>query len=278
MDREVLDRAWEAVSSRWPSARPAGGMILGSGWDGVASVFAVRGELPYAEVPGLGATGVAGHEGVLSWVDSDAGELFLFRGRRHWYEGGGWTPVALPVFLLKSAGAGTVLLTNAAGGIDETLLPGDVMIVTDHVNLMGAHPLVGPHDPFWGPRFPDQTRVYDTELSGGLALAARAARLRAHPGVYLAVSGPCYETPAEIGAFTALGADAVGMSTVPEAVLARAAGLRVAALSLITNPAAGLGGGPLAHGEVEAVARRAAPRLAQLVSHFWKEAARGAAR
>ncbi len=273
IDRAQLEPAAEAVAHRWPRARPAWGLVLGSGWGEVARAFEIRDEAPYDRIPGLGATGVQGHAGRLAWAVAAGVETLIFQGRRHGYEGAGWAPVALPVFVLRRLGARGVMLTNAAGGIREGLRAGDLMAVTDHINLMGASPLTGAHDPFWGPRFPDQTHVYDPALVAALERAAAAAGVALSRGVYLAVSGPAYETPAEVRAFGRLGADAVGMSTAPEATLAHAAGLRVAALSCIGNLAAGLSPTPLSHDDVAAAARAALPRMRAVIEAFWKELA-----
>ncbi len=274
MDRKILDEALAFVRGRWPKAQPEMGLILGSGWSEVVDSFNVAASLSYEEIPGLGRTGVIGHAGRLVLAESSGIETMIFQGRRHYYEGVGWTPVALPVFLLKSFGAKGVLVTNAAGGVRADLVPGKLMIIEDHINLLGANPLVGPHDSFWGPRFPDQSEVYDLTLRRLLALAGRDAGEELARGVYLADSGPTYESPAEIRAFRALGADAVGMSTVPESLLANAAGLRVAGLSCITNCAAGISAHPLSHEEVTDATRKAMARMKQVVLNFWKEVAR----
>jgi inosine/guanosine/xanthosine phosphorylase family protein len=164
-------------------------------------------------------------------------------------------------------GASIVLLTNGAGGVRSDLQPGDLMAIDDHINAMGVNPLAGPHHPVWGPRFPDMSATYDSMLRTVLDEAARQSGIALRHGVYLAVAGPAYETPAEIKAFRAIGADAVGMSTVPEAMLARAAGLRVAGLSCITNMAAGEGR-PVSHEDVLAAGAAAVPRLKTLVQGF----------
>ena len=175
--------------------------------------------------------------------------------------------VTFAVRALAAYGITDLLLTNAAGGINRKFRAGDFMVLTDHINLMGANPLRGPAIPGL-PRFVDLTRAYDTKLSASLASAARASKIKLQRGVYLAVSGPSYETPAEIGAFARLGADAVGMSTVPEAIVARQCGLRVAALSCITNLAAGISKSPLSHEEVLETGERVKKTGAKLLKHF----------
>lgn len=275
MNLAMLSKGAQAVRTAFPAAKPVGGLILGSGWRAAATAFEVQGRLDYCAIPGLGRPTVAGHDGALLWGTCSGLETFVFLGRRHWYEGAGWESVAFPIYLLKAFGASLVVLTNAAGGIRADLAPGTLMVIDDHINAMGAHPLVGPHDESWGARFPDQTQVYDADLRRRMDRAAeRLGQSLAH-GVYLAASGPTYETPAEIRAFRAWGADAVGMSTVPEALLAHAAGLRVGALSFIANRAAGLGNSPLAHAEITAAANSAAPVMSRLLQGLWKELAEG---
>jgi len=270
IDYSLLDNAYELIRGRWPEARPSCGLVCGSGWSDVISAFDVKDSLDYEEIPGLGATGVAGHAGKLVWGVNAGIETLIFRGRRHFYEGEGWTPVILPVYLLKKMGAGTIVLTNAAGGVKDGFKPGDLMLIEDHINNMGS-PLIGPHNEIWGPRFPDQTEVYDTGLRALAEKAAAGAEVNLKKGVYLASSGPAYETPAEIRAFRTLGADAVGMSTVPEAMLANAAGLRVAAFSCITNFAAGISSTALTHEEVTETTQQTMPRMRALLLKFWEE-------
>ena len=271
MNYDLLNEAVEAIRSRWPEASPAAGMILGSGWSDVVEAFDVRDTIAYEEIPGLGAPGVVGHSGRLAWIESNGRQGFLFQGRRHWYEGEGWTPVAIPVFTLRAFGASAVLLTNAAGGIREGLHPGDLVILSDHINHMQGNPLIGPHDPRWGPRFPDQSSIYDASLRRVAASAGTGIGEALQEGVYLAASGPTYETPAEIAAYRALGADLVGMSTVPEAILANASVLRVAAISCVTNYAAGISKTKLSHEEVTETTQTTMPRMKALLAAFWEE-------
>ena len=202
-------------------------------------------------------------------------EILIFQGRRHYYEGMGWEPVSEPVRISKMLGVETLLLTNAAGGINEDFSSGDLMALTDHINLMPGNPLLGPHDSFLGPRFPDQTEVYDPILREKLLSAGNEHGISLKQGVYLALSGPAFETPAEIRAFGKLGADAVGMSTVPEAMTANAAGLRVAAISCISNLAAGISPSPLSHEEVSETASLAMPRMKEVTVAYFKTLCRG---
>jgi purine-nucleoside phosphorylase len=270
MNYDTLNAAFEHVRAAWPDARPRCGLILGSGWSDVAGAFELKGSMAYEAIPGFGKPGVAGHSGKLSWGAASGLETFIFQGRRHWYEGEGWTPVAIPPYLLKKFGAATVVVTNAAGGINPDFKCGDLMVIDDHINNLASNPLMGPHDDTWGPRFPDQSAVYDPALRALLDAAAGASGVTVHHGVYIASSGPTYETPAEIRAFTSWGADAAGMSTVPEAILAGAAGMRVAGISCITNLAAGISPTPLSHEEVTEATRKAMPRMKALIQSFWE--------
>ncbi|MDA0578003.1 MAG: purine-nucleoside phosphorylase [Verrucomicrobia bacterium] len=269
MNSDILKAGAAHVRKGLPQARPRWAIILGSGWGVVAEAFKASATIPYAEIPGYGETQVAGHAGRLILAQHQGTDLLIFQGRRHWYEGAGWEPVAMPIAIARSLGISTIVLTNAAGGIRSDLHPGDIMVIDDHINALGASPLIGPHDPFWGPRFPDMSTVYRRPLR---QLLDRAARQLDHPvahGVYLASSGPAYETPAEIRAFERLGADAVGMSTVPEAILANAAGMQVVGLSCITNFAAGVMDTPLSHSEVIEETQRAQAPMRRLITTFF---------
>jgi purine-nucleoside phosphorylase len=270
MNNAQFQAAIDALQALVPDARPRWALVLGSGWGVVADAFPARREIAYADIPGLGNTQVQGHAGRLLIAPLGGADLLIFQGRRHWYEGVGWQPLALPTVLSAALGVTTMVLTNAAGGIRADLRPGDLMVIDDHINAMGANPLIGPHDPRWGARFPDMSAVYAPALRAAFDAAAQTAASPVKHGVYLATSGPTYETPAEIRAFRTLGADAVGMSTVPEAILAHAAGMRVAGLSCITNLAAGVSQTPLSHAEVIAESQRAQSRMRALLVEFFK--------
>ena len=273
MNLSVLATAADRLKRAMPASHPRLAVIMGSGWREVAAGFEIGETLDYGRIPELGASQVSGHAGQLALASHAGIELLVFIGRHHWYEGVGLEPIAFPIVLAKTMGAQGIVLTNSAGGIRPGFEPGTVMVIDDHINLMGFNPLIGPNHPFWGPRFPDMSRVYDANYRASLdAAAGRAGTTVAH-GVYAAVSGPSYETPAEIEAFRRLGADAVGMSTVPEAILAHAAGLRVAGLSCITNAAAGATH-TLSHEEVLAGARAAIPNLTRLLQEFIANEAR----
>ena len=268
MDPAFFDAAAAYLPDICFKAPPDLGILLGSGWGASLDCDEVLFRAQYSDIPGLGASTVKGH----------AGEFVLFRrgrrlvaawcGRRHYYEGAGWEPVVLPVELLRRMGCQTLLLTNASGGINPTLRPGDFVVIRDHINALGANPLVGRHFAQWGERFPDMTEVYSRHLSELLHAGANRLGLRAMDGVYAFNAGPCYETPAEIQAYKAQGADVVGMSTVPEAVFAKACGMKVAGLSLVSNLAAGISRRPLGHDEVMAAGEAAKPGMAALIGAF----------
>jgi purine-nucleoside phosphorylase len=200
-------------------------------------------------------------------------ELLLFQGRRHWYEGSGWEPVAIPVYLSLKFGISVLILTNAAGGIRKELAPGNLMIIDDHINAMGCNPLIGNSDPVWGPKFADQTNVYDLELRKIFDKAGNKTGIPLSHGIYAATSGPTYETPAEYNALRLIGVDAVGMSTVPEAILGNAAGMRVAGISCITNIALQTAQNTLSHKEIVGVSENAYPVIRVLLAEFLKEVA-----
>lgn len=259
----------EAVAAALPAvfheAPPACGLILGSGWGEVLNPDRLLARVPYSTLEGFGASTVVGHHGELLLMELRGKRVVAFSGRRHFYEGCSLEQVTYPVELLRCLGVHVLLLTNAAGGLNPAYRPGDLMVLCDHLNLTGVNPLRGPHRPEWGVRFPDMSHVYDPVFAERLLTLGGE---RIHRGVYAFSVGPSYETPTEVRALRALGGDAVGMSTVPEAVLAKACGMRVAALSCITNPAAGLGATPLNHEEVLAESAQAKPRMARLVSDF----------
>jgi len=254
INQTAMDEAVAAVKAAWPDAKPKLGILLGSGWSEAVADFTVKASLPYEDIPNLGKTGVVGHAGQLLLAECNGLELFIFQGRRHCYEGEGWTPVVLPVWILKAFGAETVLLTNASGGIREDLKPGSLMAIEDHINMLGGNPLQGPHNSNLGVRFPDQTTVYNSDLRQALIDAGADAT-----GVYVAAAGPTFETPAEVRAFRSMGADVVGMSTVPEAILANALEMKVAGLSCVCNWAAGLGDEKLTADDVIQTANEAMP-------------------
>ena len=244
------------------------GVVLGSGLGAVADAVSDPVLVGYDELPGFPRPSVEGHAGraVLGRIGGMG--VAVLQGRAHLYEGGEREALRAPVRALKEAGAEIVVLTNAAGSLRAEVGPGRLMAITDHINLTGTNVLIGPNDPAIGPRFPPLRDAYDPVLLDELHSAARELEIELVDGVYLAVSGPSFETPAEIRAFRGLGADAVGMSTVHETIAARHCGLRVCAVSVITNLAEGMSEEPLSHEQTLRDGQRAAVDLARLLLGF----------
>jgi len=249
------------------SLHPTLGIVLGSGFHHVLTEMRVEKKISYAKIPGFPKPTVTGHAGELCFGTLGGTPVMVLSGRAHFYEGHPMERVTFAVRTLAPYGIRDLLLTNAAGGLNKHFRPGDFMMLTDHINLMGANPLRGGAIPGL-PRFVDLTHTYDVRLSNFLRAAANECKLKLQTGVYLAVSGPSYETPAEIRAFARLGADAVGMSTVPEAIVARQCGVNVAAVSCITNLAAGISKKNLSHAEVLETAERVKTHAAALLKQF----------
>lgn len=247
--------------------RPTLAIVLGSGFHHVLTELRVEKKIPYAKIPGFPKPTVSGHAGELFFGTLGGTPVMVLSGRAHYYEGHSMERVTFAVRALAAFGIKDLLLTNAAGGLK--FRAGDFMMLTDHINLMGANPLRGAAIPGL-PRFVDLTQTYDPGLSGLLRAAANECKVRLRTGVYLAVSGPSYETPAEIRAFARLGADAVGMSTVPEAIVARQCGVNVVAVSCITNLAAGISKEKLSHTEVLETAERVKTRASAVLKNFAK--------
>jgi purine-nucleoside phosphorylase len=261
LDLDAAARFVRGVAPREPLV----GLVLGSGLGGFAAGIEGSVALSYTNIPGFPVTGVAGHRGELVFGQVRGVSVACLAGRAHLYEGHPPERVVFGVRLLAALGCRAVLLTNAAGGIRHDLRPGGLLLIADHVNLTGTSPLVGPNDPPF-PRFPDMTAAYDVRLRELAHDTARAEAIELSDGVYAGVLGPSYETPAEIRWLKAAGADAVGMSTVLEVIALRHRGVRVGALSVITNLAAGLAGKALDHDEVQASAAEARERLERLLS------------
>jgi purine-nucleoside phosphorylase len=248
-------------------AQPTVGLVLGSGLGAFAQRLKNRAAVSYEDIPHFPVpSGVVGHAGELVLGDVDRTPVVVLSGRVHFYEGRPMTDVVFPARVLARLGVGAVILTNAAGGVRKTFKPGDLMLMTDHINAFGTNPLVGPNEDSIGTRFPDMSAVYDPALRRLTKATARSLRIPLREGVYLGNPGPSYETPAEIRAFRAIGADAVGMSTVPEAIALRHAGVRVIGISTITNMAAGILPRPLVHEEVLAVTKKVGDRFVRLLT------------
>lgn len=255
------------LSAKLEGRKPRVGLVLGSGLNFFAETSVQNAVcVPYATLTDFPQSTVEGHAGQFVAGDVAGVSVLCMQGRFHFYEGYDLEQVTLPIRLMKRLGVEILILTNAAGGIDPSFKPGDLMLIEDHINMQGMNPLRGRNADAFGPRFPDMTTAWDEELRGLAASVAREQGIDLVNGVYLAVSGPSFETPAEIRAFFALGANAVGMSTVPECIVARHAGIRVVGFSCITNCAAGMNDEPLTHEEVSETANRVREPFANLLA------------
>ena len=263
--------AADAIAERAPGFRPRLGLMLGSGLGELADRLEDRVQIPYGELPGFHVGGLAGHAGALVLGRLAGQPVAIFAGRWHVYEGIEGSAITTPIRTIHRLGAEMLLLTNAAGSLNPEAAPGSLVCISDHINMLGFNPLVGPNDDAAGPRFPSLRDAYDPDMRARLHGAADALGVELHDGVYLAVSGPSFETPAEIRAYRTLGADLVGMSTVPEVIVARHAGLRVAAVSAVTNLAEGMGGEELSHEQTLRVAKEGAARLGPLIERFLED-------
>lgn len=261
---DAVGRAADEVRAR-VGAVPSTAVVLGSGLGGFADRLANAVVVRYDELPGWPRPTVSGHAGRLVVGEIGGTRVLVLSGRVHFYEGRAAHDVTFATRVLGRAGVRHLIITNASGGINPTLGRGSLMVIDDHINFMGINPLVGPNEPRFGPRFPDMSEVYSRRLRAVADEASHATGVPVAHGVYVAVSGPSYETPAEIRAFRTLGADAVGMSTVPEAIVARHMGIEVLGISCVANPAAGLEDVTLSEQDVLDTASTVAASFARLV-------------
>ena len=247
--------------------RPIAGLLTGTGLGDCVAGLTVEHDIAYGDIPHFPVSTVSGHKGRLLMGRLKGRSVLVFQGRFHLYEGYPPREVVFPIRVMRALGAGTLIVTNAAGGLNPAFRPGDIMRLTDHINLTGENPLVGPNEAAWGIRFPDMSRVYDVALGDQAQAAAAKLGWPLQKGVYAGLKGPSLETPAEIRFLTTIGADAVGLSTVQEVIAAVHAGMRILGLSVITNVNHPDRPVPATLEEIIAVADQAAPRLAQLVEH-----------
>jgi purine-nucleoside phosphorylase len=263
----------EAVSSiqKRINVKPKVGLILGSGLGMLADEIQNPVTIFYKEIPHFPLSTVEGHAGELVIGELEGQNVITMRGRFHLYEGHPIDAVTFPIRVMKELGVEIILVTNAAGGVNTSYQAGNLMLIQDHINLMYRNPLIGPNDSTLGERFPDMSVAYDTELRELAKTVADKQGVSLQSGVYAAVQGPSYETPAEIRMIRAIGGDAVGMSTVPEVIVARHAGIRVLGISCITNMAAGILPQPLSHAEVMETAERVKEDFIQLLHGILQE-------
>lgn len=267
-----IEQARALIQQR-SSCKPQIGVVLGSGLGAFADKVSNTKTIDYADIPHFPVSAVQGHAGKMLLGDVHGVPCAVLSGRVHYYEGYPMEVLGYPVRVLKALGITHLLLTNAAGSVNPSYVPGDFMVIVDHINLMGDNPLRGENDDRLGPRFPDMTQAYCKEGQEALHLAGQDVGLGLHQGVYAGLGGPSYETPAEIRMLHCVGADAVGLSTIPEVIVGAHAGLKVAGLSVITNRAAGLGSAPLSHEEVQEVGQRIGNVLCDLLASAVKRMA-----
>ncbi|WP_423799002.1 purine-nucleoside phosphorylase [Neobacillus sp. SAB-20_R2A] len=249
MDYENIQKAVSFLKEKYEKV-PKIGLILGSGLGVLAEEIEQPFKIPYNEIPDFPVSTVEGHAGQLVFGLLNGIEVVAMQGRFHFYEGYSMDKVTFPVRVMKELGVEILIVTNAAGGVNESFTPGDLMIITDHINNMGTNPLIGPNDSHFGVRFPDMSEAYTKELRTIAKEIASRLNIDVREGVYFGNPGPVYETPAEIRMVRTLGGDAVGMSTVPEVIVARHSGMKVLGISCISNMAAGILDQPLTHDEV----------------------------
>lgn len=268
MNMDIFDKAAASLPAEILSSDIDCGIILGSGWGNALLSDREIATIPYTDIAGLGAAAVPGHAGELKIYLRHGLKIAAFAGRRHWYEGVGMETVIMPVELLRRMRCKALLVTNAAGGVNPAFYPGEFMIINDHINTTGINPLIGPHRKEWGERFPCLNEVYSSPLRKMLRKAGSQNGIEMSHGIYAFTSGPIFETPAEIRAYASMGADAVGMSTVPECTFACACGIPTAAMSCITNMAAGIGEKALTHEEVIEQSKISTPLMSKIIDGF----------
>lgn len=266
-DREKAVTAAAYIQKR-AAQSPKIGLVLGSGLGVLAEQMTRAVKIPYRDIPSFPISTVPGHAGQLVLGKLGGNDVVTMQGRFHYYEGYALSEVTFPVRVMHELGVETVIVTNAAGGINESFKSGDLMLIRDHINFTFRNPLIGRNQPEWGPRFPDMSEAYDRSLRKLAREVASEQGIRLQEGVYAGVTGPSYETPAEIRMLRTLGGDAVGMSTVPEVIVARHMGMRVLGISCITNMAAGVLDQPLSHEEVMETAERVRGTFMTLVTEI----------
>jgi len=266
----MLDKAVEYVKSKIGEFRPEIGIILGSGLGELADEncnIAIN----YSDIPGFESSKISGHKNRLVFADIFGKKVMMMQGRFHYYEGHSIQKVVFPVKVMKKLGVKTLILTNAAGGVNPSFNPSDLMVITDHINYMGTNPLIGENDDSMGTRFPDMSEVYSSELVELVEKVGDSIGVDLQEGVYMALSGPSYETPAEVKMAKIIGADAVGMSTVPEAIVAAWCGMQVVGISCICNSAAGVSTVGLTHEDVIKAANIAKTKFKRLITEVIKK-------
>ncbi|MGI6330228.1 MAG: purine-nucleoside phosphorylase [Zhaonellaceae bacterium] len=263
--RRKLDESLSYIKAEAENKQPQVGLVLGSGLGPLGNEISKASIIDYKNIPYFPVSTVEGHAGKLIIGNLEGKEVIACQGRFHYYEGYDLTEVTYPIRIMQALGVHTLIVTNAAGGINKSFKPGDIMLIEDHINLLGSNPLRGKNEPELGPRFPDMTEAYAKELKNLATKAANELGITLKKGVYAAFSGPSYETPAEIRFLRLVGADSVGMSTVPEVIVANHANIKVLGISCITNMASGVLDRKLSHDEVVDTANKVQASFIKLV-------------
>lgn len=266
---EKVCKCYESLKAK-VDFQPEVAIVLGSGLGDYAKDIKIEAELDYSEIEGFPVSTVIGHEGKFIFGYINDIKVVCMKGRVHYYEGYDISDVVLPTRLIQMMGAKILFLTNASGGINEQYIAGDFMLITDHISSFAPNPLIGVNIEEFGTRFPDMSEVYDKDLQDMIRKAAISNSIKLQEGVYVQTTGPSFESPAEIKMFRTLGADAVGMSTVVEAIAANHSGMKICGISCVCNLAAGMSANPLTHDEVQAAANQAAPYFKKLVTESIK--------
>ena len=265
-----MEQTVKYIQEQIKDFNPKIGIILGSGLGDFADDFDSI-IIPYKDIPGFQNSNVKGHKGQLVFAEIHNKKVVMMQGRYHFYEGHSMQTVTYPVKVMRKLGVETLIITNAAGAVDGSFIPGELMFITDHINFMGTNPLIGANDDSLGTRFPDMSEVYSKDLIEIAEDVAESLSVEYQKGIYLSTTGPSYESPAEIRMFRHMGADAVGMSTVPEAIVAKWSGMNVLGISCLTNYAAGISDCPLNHQEVIDTANRVKENFKKLLSELIKK-------
>jgi len=269
-----IEQASNFLLTKLAGRKPDLGIVLGSGFADWAEQLPAKEIIPYSSIPGFPLTSVQGHSGNLIIARMADSTVLIMQGRFHFYEGHPMALISVPIRVFSKMGIRKLLLTNAAGGINTAYAPGDLMVITDHINLVQNNPLIGKNLDEFGPRFPDASAVYRSDLVTLATKYAKQADLGVHQGVYVFVSGPCFETPAEIKMMRIMGADGVGMSTVPEAIVASHNNMTVVGISMIANMASGLSAEKLTHDDVMETMKSVAPKVITFLNNFIPDLAR----
>ena len=265
---QTIQKAVNFINKKTKNFKPSLAVITGSGLANAIPPLENKISIPYTEIPGFLHSTVQGHSGNLVFGVYKKTKLVIMQGRFHYYEGHSIKDISIAIRVLKFLGVENLLLSAAVGSLDRKLPPGSMLIIKDHINFMGTNPLIGNWDPAFGPMFKDMTCAYDENLQNILVKITKKHKIKARKGVYFAVSGPCFETPAEIKAYRTLGADVVGMSVVPETIVARQLDLKVAGVALVSNLASGMSGIALSHKETLDVMKKSEAKFAKLLKDF----------